>query len=150
MSALQLHEVRPGLCAFLDPAVLIACPGVRANVRTRANLVNRPGPFLLAEAMADTVFLCVPLVSHAGASRMALDQRLKRGPGNGWTLRASYFSMHQFWTIPAACIVQASDGEFSPVGQRQTYAAHEPEALAAIAARRSDSDAPYRPVAQLR
>jgi hypothetical protein len=149
MTALTPSELRPGLCAFLDHRVLMECPGSRANVRTRANLVNRPGPFLVVAALPDDTWLCVPLVSHAGSGKHALDQALKSGPGNGWLHRASYFSVHQFWIIPGACIVEASGGEFSPEGKRQRYADKAPEALEAVARRQFDSDAPYRVVSQL-
>ncbi len=150
MTAITEAEVRPGLCAFLDPQVLAACPGVRSNVRARTNLVNRPGPFLLVAARPDGDFLCVPLVSNPGFGRQLLDQALKTGPGNGWTLRNSYFSVHQFWIIPPDCVLQASEAEISPVGRRQRYADTAPAALAAVADRQFDSDTPYRPVAALR
>ena len=149
MSAITAEEVRPGLSVFLDNHVLLGCADCRSNARTRANLVNRPGPFLvLAEAAGG--WLCVPLVSHAGASRLALDQALKSGPGNGWTHRPSYYSIHQFWIIPTERLVEASGGEFSPHGDRQRYAAKRPDALEAIARRQFDSDAPYRSLPDLR
>ena len=149
MTRLTKEELAPGLSVFLDPQVLLATPGCRSNARTRANLVNRPGPFLLVAAMPDDAWLCAPLLSNTGGSRGQLDQRLKSGPGNGWIGRPSFYSFHQFWILPTDAIVAASDGEFSPVGNRQRYAAQHPPALAEIAQHQFDSDAPYRAVATL-
>jgi hypothetical protein len=149
MVAVNANEVRPGLSAFLDDRVLAQCPGCRSNARTSANLVNRPGPFLVLAMMPDDAWLCVPLISNPGASRLALDQTLKSGPGNGWRERMSYYSLHQFWVIPTPCLLSASAGEFSPVGNRQRYADEHSEALSKIIHHQFDSDSPYRLVADL-
>lgn len=135
---------------FLDIDALLACPGCRSNARTRANLVNRPGPFLVLAAVQDGAWLCVPLLSKVGANKLPLVQTLKSGPGLGWVSRPSFYSCHQFWIISTDCLIKASGGEFSPEGNRQRYAADQPAELAAIARHQHDSDAPYRPVAQLR
>lgn len=152
MTQLSPEEVTAGLCVFLDVAVLVDCAGCRSNARSRANLANRSGPFLLvgpAPGAAADSWLCVPLLSNAGSNRLVLDRALKSGPGGGWIGRDSYFSRHQFWIIPTGCVVEASGGEFSPTGQRQRYARNAPAALAAIAAHMNDSDSPYRHVKEL-
>ncbi len=144
MTRLTQDELSPGLSAFLDPAVLLTFPACRSNARTRANLANRRGPFLLVSERPDGTWLCTPLLSQSGGSRDKLDQRLKSGPGNGWIARSSFYSFHQFWLLTPDAIIAASDGEFSPVGNRQRYAAHHPAALAEIERHQFDSDAPYR------
>ena len=150
MTQLTEAEIAPGLAVFLDVAVLVACPECRSNARSRANLANRPGPFLVVAPVAEGTWLCVPLLSTAGRNRLTLDQALKSGPGMGWIGRSSHYSRHQFWIIPTDCLIQASSDELSPRGNRQRYAANAPAALATIAAGRNDSDAPYRRMPDLR
>lgn len=148
MAAIEPNEIRPGLNVFLDAALLATLPGVLSNTRMVAHN-NRAAddfrPFLIVEVDEDGVCLCVPLFSRFARDRIELDQSLKTGPGRGWSERPSYFSPYQFWMIPSDCLIAASAREMNAVGRRQRYGDHAPDALAAIAARRNDSDTDYHP-----
>lgn len=149
MPMLEDVEVTPGLNVFVDAAMLAKCKNVFSNTRlvsdeTRA--ANDFRPFLVVALESESVCLCVPLFSRNAGDRYALDQSLKSGPGRGWIERNSYFSPYQFWMIPRDCLIAASYAERSDVGNRQRYASCQPDALAAVAAHRNDSDTDFHPL----
>lgn len=147
MAALLPAELQPGLSVFLTEHLLRREADVLTNARLIDNGtlgIDRDGFFLLLRRDEARMWLSVPLFSHDGPDRFALDQTLKTGPGSGWKSRASYYHRFHFWRLPAAAIVLASQGEKCAVGNRNRYASMRRDVLDLIAAQEGDSDMPFR------
>lgn len=136
MASVQRHELAPGLCAFLDIAILAKrakCLHTPLVNPTRTIAHSRPLPFLILEVLLDTKQLfCLPLSSFGDGDTQILNSEFKTDGGIGWHDRNSYFFTDDGWLVPFDCYIAASIYEMSPPSKRMRYARRQPEELAAI------------------
>lgn len=130
MTAIQRHELVPGLCAFLDTKILAEradssfspnCP----SIRVPANISRIP--FLILEHVASkTALFCVALSTVRDIDQEPLDDRLKSGGSFRWQSESCFFHTGEGWLIPNDTFMAASHVEMRKVTDRMRYARRSP------------------------
>jgi hypothetical protein len=127
MTAVQNHELAPGLCFFLDIATLAH----RADT-LRSPFVDHKGlttksvrmPFLLLDYVPKrSSCLCIPLFDNDDEpGQEPLDDSLKERGLLGWQMRSSFITPRDGWLIPVPSLKAASECEVCTVENRMRYA----------------------------
>lgn len=138
MALLNDEEIKPGLVAFLQPAIL------REDNRTETNAQRREDGydhsvqdghyFMLLMHFDEQRWLATPLFSEQRNERELLSETLKTGPKAKWVGQNSYWYPWQQWLLPVSAIIDASEDDEGSVGVRRGYAVRDRRALEKIAA----------------
>jgi hypothetical protein len=151
MTAIQGHELSPGLCAFLDFATMAQrADALRSPYVDHLGLTTKAIrlPFLVLEYVPKrSACLCVPLFDHEEEEgQEALNDDLKEKGGIGWQVRPSFVTPRDGWMIPVPTLKLASECDVNTVQNRMWYARRNPKELYRIRKFCISSDAEFVPI----
>lgn len=124
-------EIQPSLVAFCEPAILAADPGTSATAYAE-QCVQGPHFFIVLRRHGDR-WLLTPAFSRTTGDRLQIDQRHKAGPSQGWVRKPSYVYLWEHWLVRSQALIEASAHDRTAIGQRNSYGAQAPDALARLA-----------------
>lgn len=127
MTAIQAHEIAPGLATFLDIASLAKRADTLRSPHVDHKAVTTKAirlPFLIIEYVAaKSACLCLPLFDHDEIEgQQALNDDLKENGGIGWQTRSSFVTPRDGWLIPVPSLKLASECDVNTVQNRMRYA----------------------------
>jgi hypothetical protein len=151
MTALQSYELTPGVCTFIDLAVLAQrADTLRSPHVSHDQLITKAArlPFLVIDYLAKrSACLCLPLFDHQEEEgQVALNDDLKEKGGIGWQTRASYVTPKDGWLITIPSLKLASECDVNSVQNRMRYARRNGKELYRLKQFAVSPDADFVPV----